>query len=202
MSFFLVLELFFGAYWIGTQVVVCLIQKRYESLSFSSLLRDKKDFNKRVKMLNLKNLSAMNTLMKRNGLFPSSFFEDFTRDLLDWSSLSNRGGTVPSVNIVETNDDFKVEMAAPGMKKDDFHVELDNDTLTIHSEVYNEGENKDDERYLRKEFSYQAFQRSFYLPNTVEADKIKAQYKDGLLSLVIPKKAEAKKKPVKTISIS
>ncbi|MDN3670459.1 Hsp20/alpha crystallin family protein [Echinicola jeungdonensis] len=144
----------------------------------------------------------MNTLMKRNGLIPSNFLEDFTRDLFDWSSLSNQGGTVPSVNIVETGDDFKVVMAAPGMKKDDFHVELDNDTLTIHSEVYNEGEDKDDERYLRKEFSYQAFQRSFYLPNTVEADKIKAHYKDGLLSLVIPKKAEAKKKPVKTISIS
>lgn len=93
-------------------------------------------------------------------------------------------------------------MAVPGMRKEDFHIELDNDTLTIHSEVSNSQEDGNNHRYSRREFSYQSFKRSFYLPNTVEADKIKAQYKDGILSLMIPKKEEAKKKPVKTISIS
>ena len=143
------------------------------------------------------------SLVRRNSNLPStSFFNDFlTRDLFDWSDWSSEGGSMPKVNIVEDNDNFRVEMAAPGMKKDDFHVELDNDMLTISSEVTHESENNNDQRYNRKEFSYQSFKRSFYLPNTVEADKIEAKYHEGILSLVIPKKEEAKKKPVKTISI-
>ena len=143
-------------------------------------------------------------IVKRNRLMPStSFFDDFlTRNLFDWSDWSTEGGTLPKVNIIETNEDFTVEMAAPGMKKEDFHVELDNDMLTIHSEISDEKEEKGDANYTRKEFSYQSFKRSFYLPKTVKADKIKAKYNDGILSLVIPKKEEAKKKPVKTISIS
>ncbi|MEQ8880234.1 MAG: hypothetical protein RLQ12_11400 [Cyclobacteriaceae bacterium] len=76
----------------------------------------------------------MSTFVERNGLLPNtSFFDDFlTRDVFDWSNRrSNQLRSVPPVNIMETNDDFRVEMAAPGMKKDDFHVELDNDMLTI-----------------------------------------------------------------------
>lgn len=102
---------------------------------------------------------------------------------------------------MEDNDGFHVEMAAPGLKKDDFHIELDHDMLTISSER-NYEESKNEENYTRREFSYQSFKRSLYLPNTVEADKIKANYKDGLLQLMIPKKEEAKKRPVKTITIS
>lgn len=142
------------------------------------------------------------SLIRRNSYLPtSSFFDDsFTRDLFNWSDWSSEGSSMPKVNIVESNDNFKVEMAAPGMKKDDFHVELDNDMLTISSELTHESENND-QRYNRKEFSYQSFKRSFYLPNTVEADKIEAKYHDGILSLVIPKKEEAKKKPARTIAI-
>ena len=145
----------------------------------------------------------MNTLVRRNGFLPStSFFDDFlSRDLFDWSGWVNEGGSVPRVNIVETNDDFKVEMAAPGMKRDDFQVELDNDMLTISSELSSE-ENTDESNFARREFNYQSFKRSFHLPNTVEVDKIKATYRDGVLSLSIPKKEEAKKKPVRTITIS
>lgn len=145
----------------------------------------------------------MNTLVRRSGLLPTtSFFDDFlTKDLFDWSGWTENSSTVPRVNIVESGDDFRVEVAAPGMRKDDFHISLDNDMLTISSEIQNE-ESKEEQNYLRREFSYQAFKRSFYLPNTVEADKIKATYKDGLLQLAIPKKEEAKKKPVKTIAIS
>jgi len=145
----------------------------------------------------------MSTLVEKNGLLPNnSFFDDFlTRDLFDWSRRVNNSGSVPPVNIMETNDDFRVEMAAPGMKKNDFHVELDNDMLTIWTDLRNEQANEN-HQYTRREFSYHAFKRSFYLPNTVEADKIEATYRDGMLSLVIPKKEEARKKPVKTISIS
>lgn len=146
----------------------------------------------------------MNSLIRRNGFIPSnsSFFDDFMkRDLMSWDNWSNLGSSLPKVNIMETNDEFKVEMAAPGMNKNDFHVELDNDMLTIHAEL--SSENKDENTsFTKREFSYQSFKRSFYLPNMVEADKIKARYKDGILSLEIPKKEEAKRKPVKSISIS
>ena len=148
------------------------------------------------------------TLVKRNrGYAPllSNFFDDFfTKDMYDnnWLSFSNTGTTIPKVNIQENNDEFRVEMAAPGMKKDDFQVELDNNMLTITSTVSSERKEGDDDNYTRREFSYQSFQRSFHLPEIVEIDKIEAKYNDGILNLVIPKKEEAKKKPVRTIKIS
>lgn len=144
----------------------------------------------------------MSIVRRTNGFWPSaSLFDDFmTRDLFDWSNWSSEGASVPRVNIAESNDDFKVEVAAPGMKKEDFHVELDNDMLTIQANRESKHE-ETDENYTRREFSYQSFKRSFYLPNTVEGDKIKATYTDGILRLMIPKKEEAKKKPVKTIAI-
>lgn len=148
----------------------------------------------------------MNNLIKRNGFVPvpstPSFFDDTVlRDIFGWGNLASAGNTLPKVNILETNEAFRVEMAAPGMKKEDFHVELDNDTLIIQSEQTSENEDENTS-FTRREFSYQAFKRSFYLPNTVEADKIKATYKDGILRLEIPKKEEARRKPVKSITIS
>lgn len=153
----------------------------------------------------------MNTLMKRNGYSPvTSLFDDFpSRGLFDWLDAAGIGRntsqtTLPSVNILESGSDFKVEMAVPGMKKEDFKVELDNNTLSIQAEISteHEGDNEDSARYARKEFSYQSFRRTFYLPNTVENEKIEATYQDGVLRLIIPKREEAKKKPVKTIQIS
>jgi HSP20 family protein len=142
-------------------------------------------------------------LIKRNSFSPSStsLFDDFfTRDLLDWSRTEGNG-MVPRVNITEQDDGFGVEIAAPGMKKDDFKIELDNDMLTVSSEV-SESQEEEVKSYTRKEFSYHSFRRSFYLPNTVEVDKINAKYNDGILNLWIPKKEEAKKKPSRMISIS
>ncbi len=142
-------------------------------------------------------------IVKRSNYTPTSFFDDFlTKDLFDWSGWTTQSATVPRTNIVETNDDFKVEMAAPGLRKEDFQIELDNDMLVIQSELPNQGDEQSDHNYTRQEFSYQSFRRSFYLPNTVESEKIEASYRDGILSLVIPKKEEARKKPVKTIAIS
>jgi HSP20 family protein len=148
----------------------------------------------------------MTLIRKTNPMWSNlnTFFDDFlTKDFFDnrWSNFSDTGTTIPSVNIVESQDDFQVEMAAPGMTKNDFNVELDNDTLTISSEKEDTQEEKD-RTYSRREFSYQAFRRSFYLPNTVEAEKIKAKYQDGVLRLLIPKKEEAKTKPVRQISVS
>ena len=143
----------------------------------------------------------MNLIRKNNDFLPSSFFDDFFRK--DILSNVMAEGTMPKVNIVEDDDSFSVEMAAPGMRKEDFQLELDNNTLTISSERTDENvEEKNGKNFTKREFSYQAFQRSFYLPNTVDSENIKAQYKDGILSLVIPKKEEAKKKPAKRIAIS
>ena len=144
-------------------------------------------------MFNLKSNRTM-TLVKRNsGYAPllTNFFDDFfTRDLYDnnWLSFSNTGTTVPKVNIQESDNDFRVEM--------------ENNMLTITSTVSNEIKEGEEGNYTRREFSYQSFQRSFHLPEIVEADKIQAKYNDGILKLVIPKKEEARKKPVKTIKIS
>ncbi|MBT1696724.1 Hsp20/alpha crystallin family protein [Fulvivirgaceae bacterium PWU4] len=152
----------------------------------------------------------MKTLVRTNGnLFPAipSLLNDFLTD--DWfdSSLANwrsSGATLPAVNVRETNDDFSIEVAAPGMKRDDFKVELDNNVLTISSEREDNREKKDsDGNYTRREFSYQSFQRSFSLPeNKVEGDKIAARYVDGILHVTVPKREEAKVKPAKQIKVS
>ena len=146
------------------------------------------------------------TLVKRDaGYAPvlSNFFDDFfTKDLFNWPSSSSTGTTIPSVNIYETDGEFHVEMAAPGMSKNDFSIELDNNTLTISSQKTSEKKDSDDKNYQRKEFSFQSFMRTFHLPDSAEAEKINAKYADGILKLVIPKKEEAKRKPIKTIKIS
>ncbi len=144
------------------------------------------------------------TLVKRsNNLFPS-FFDDFlTRDLFEWPKTTV-GQSVPAVNIKEVNDKYEVEIAAPGLSKDDFNVELKNNVLTISSHKEERNEEKDETTgYSRREFSYSSFERSFSLPeNVVDVDKINAKYKDGVLHLDLPKKEEAKPKPIRTIKIS
>lgn len=146
--------------------------------------------------------------MKRNGSllpdFPKFFDDFFSRDLFDWNfnNYFTAGTTLPAVNIVETNENFVVEMAAPGMKKDDFSIELTNDLLKISSAKQFEHELGEGERYTRREFSYQAFQRSFQLPkNVVEDSKIHARYEDGILRIMIPKKETAKALPPKKIDV-
>src|SRR5215211_1349227 len=104
------------------------------------------------------------TLIKRNGSLlnplPALFDDFFNRDLFNWgnSNFSNTNTTIPAVNIKETAENYEVEVAAPGMTKDDFKVELDGNTLTISSEKKDEREQKEGERYTRQEFSYQSFQ--------------------------------------------
>ena len=148
------------------------------------------------------------TLTRRNGNLSNSFpnlFDDFlNRDFFDWgnSNFSGTGTTLPAVNVKETQENFEVEMAAPGMKKEDFKVELNNNILTISSEQRNEHEEKENDKYSRKEFSYQSFQRSFQLSReAVDADNILAKYENGVLHLTIPKREEVKQKPSRLINI-
>ena len=149
------------------------------------------------------------SIIKRNNGFsndmPALFNDFFTRDLWNWGLSNNSvtNTTIPAINIREDNDNFYVEVAAPGMTKDDFKVELDGTTLTISSEKETRQEQKEGEKYSRREFSYQSFQRVFELPvHVVDAEHIEAKYENGLLHLVIPKKEEAKQRPPRTIRIS
>lgn len=149
------------------------------------------------------------TLVKRNGNLlnplPVIFDDFFSRDLFNWgnSNFSDTNTTIPAVNIKETPENYEVEVAAPGMTKKDFKVELDGNNLTISSERKTQKEEKEDEHYSRKEFSYQSFQRTLALQkDVVDIDKIQAKYENGLLHLLIPKKEEAKQKPPRLIQIS
>ncbi len=146
------------------------------------------------------------TLVKRNGrsdFMPSVWNNFFGGDLFNWdNNFATTGNSMPAVNIKETPDSFVVEMAAPGMDKKDFRIELDGTALTISAEKRNESEQKEGESYNRREFSYQSFYRSFHLPKeVVNADKIEAKYENGLLKLNIPKREEARQKPAKLIDI-
>lgn len=143
-------------------------------------------------------------LTVRRNLRPtiSRFFDDDWNSLFDWSNRNLTVETLPAVNIKENSNEFIVEMAAPGMNKDDFHVELNDNVLTIKCEVKHENETNED-NYLRREFSYQAFQRTFNLnKQLVDDGQIQAKYDNGILSLTLPKKEEAKEKPPRLIEIS
>lgn len=135
---------------------------------------------------------------------PSILDDFFKRDSFNWgSNYANSGTSLPAVNIKETTENFEVEMAAPGMQKKDFKIELDGHTLTISSEKQDGHEQKEGESFNRREFSYQSFYRTFHLPkNVVDADKINAKYENGILQLSIPKREEAKQKPARLIEIS
>jgi len=146
------------------------------------------------------------TIVKRNGtpsMLPDLWDNFFNKDIFGWNSnLANEGQSLPAVNIKETNDDYLVEMAAPGMKKEDFKIELDGTALTISSERKEENTNNEEGNYSRREFSYQSFYRTFHLPkDVVDSEKINAKYEDGILKLIIPKREEAKQKPARLINI-
>lgn len=149
----------------------------------------------------------MNALVKSNGtLLPpmQSLLNDFFSDSWFNSALSNwspAGNTLPAVNVAENNDDFVIEVAAPGMKRDDFKVELDNHILTVSSEKQANNDTTQG-NYTRREFSYHAFQRSFALPQEkIMGENIAAKYEDGILRIVVPKREEAKVKPARQIKV-
>jgi HSP20 family protein len=150
-----------------------------------------------------KNGSLANTNSNTNFTNLSYWLDDiFNRELPSvFTSNFNTGITLPKVNIKETADDFIVEMAVPGLKKSDFRLDLDNQVLSISTETKEEKEHKE-ENYTRREFGYSSFKRTFTLPESVNDEKINANYKDGILSILLPKKEEAKQKPARTISIS
>lgn len=135
---------------------------------------------------------------------PRTLFDDFfSRELFNWgnNNFSSTRTTLPSVNIMENPENFTVEVAAPGMEKQDFQISLEGNLLTISSSKKDRKE-ENNSNYTRREFSYQSFSRSFELPKDVVDDEhIEAKYKNGVLKLSIPKKEEARKQPPKLIEV-
>jgi HSP20 family protein len=130
-------------------------------------------------------------LIKRNDDwgFPSVWEDFFNNDLFNLPAVASRGATVPAVNINETDKEFELELAAPGLKKNDLKVNIDRNVLTVSTEKKEEKEEKN-KNFTRKEFSYHSFSRSFTLPESINQEKIDAKYADGVLKLVLPKKEE------------
>jgi HSP20 family protein len=147
---------------------------------------------------------ATTKLMKQNGEKTTDVFKNVSSmfdDLFQSGWLSREMiGSVPAVNISEDNDNYYVEMSAPGYHKDDVKVEMDENMLIVSAERKKE-ETEEDKTFTRKEFSYGSFKRSLYLPDTVKEDEIHAKYEDGILKLTLPKKEESKPKPPRKIDI-
>lgn len=140
---------------------------------------------------------------KRNGnMFPTLVSDFFNNDNFFGNNWLEKefANTLPAVNIKENEKQFTIEFAAPGFKKDDFKIQVEENTLNISAEKKEE-KNEENEKFTRKEFSYNSFSRSFTLPQTVDANKIDAKYDDGILCLNISKKDEAKSLPKKEIKV-
>jgi len=148
-------------------------------------------------------------IVKRNnsnvGTFPawSSFIDNLLNEefLGENAGHFNKGLSLPKVNIQETNEAYHLEMAVPGYQKTDFVLDVVNDQLSISAEIKSET-TENEAVFTRREFGYDSFKRTFNLPETVESDGIKAVYNNGILSVEIPKKEEAKPKAPRTIKIS
>ncbi len=129
-------------------------------------------------------------------VFPSLMNEFLNDDF--GMNLFNRGNSLPSVNSIENNDSFEIDLAVPGMKKDDFIIELNDKVLVISSEK----SSINNENMRLNEFDYSSFQRSFRVPDSVDLDKIKATYKNGILKIKLTKKKDSITKPNRLIDIT
>ena len=139
-------------------------------------------------------------LARINRTYPSFLDDFFGRDFYPVHYHRNDFRSLPAVNIVEGENGYTIEVAAPGLEKKDFRIDLENDCLTISSSREESSEDSND-HYTRREFRYRNFSRSFNLSETVDAEKITASHKNGILNVSIPKKEEAKAKLARQISI-
>lgn len=140
----------------------------------------------------------MNLLRKQSPFFPSLVDEFVNRD---WNlELPSFSTTVPAVNIIEKEIEYKIELAVPWMRKDHFEIEMEEGILSISA---NQDEEKTSEKgkFTRREFSYNSFRRSFTIPESVDPAKIDANYTEGVLFISLPKRKEALPQPKKLINI-
>ena len=132
------------------------------------------------------NLVRFNNTARRANIFDNFFENEFANEHYHGHTCSK-----PAANIIESKDDFEIDLAVPGLNKKDFKINLENNVLTISTEKKEEILD-DNKKYTRKEFINNSFKRSFSVPRTIEVNKINAEYKDGILKVLLPKKAEAK----------
>ena len=133
---------------------------------------------------------------RSNQTWLPSIFNDFFDN--DWMVKAN--ATAPAINVFETEKEYKVELAAPGMTKEDFNVHIDEENnlvISMEKKTENKEENKKEGRYLRREFSYSKFQQTMILPDDVDKDKISAQVENGVLNVNLPKFTEQEKEKAK-----
>ena len=138
--------------------------------------------------------------MKRHSNYLPTLVNDFWGEDL-FPSFEQDWSLNPAVNIIEGNQEFKVEVAAPGLSKEDFKVHVEKNVLEISAEKKDEQETQN-KKILRKEFNYNEFKRTFSLPSYVDSEKIRATHKDGILTVEIPKRDEAKVNPRKQIAVA
>jgi HSP20 family protein len=146
----------------------------------------------------------MATLVKRNStLFPASVSDFFNTDIFNFNNDFFRLTTnlTPSVNVSETDKEFKIELAAPGLEKKDFKLSVENGILTVSSEKQSE-KTEEKKNYWRKEFSYNQFSRSFQLPENSVSEKLDAKYDNGILNIIVPKKEVTASNPKKEFKVS
>lgn len=132
-----------------------------------------------------------------------SLFEDFYKPWNEWFDNAGFFGRVmnlPAVNIIEQKNEYLVSLAAPGLKKDDFKIDVNGNMLTISSEK-EESKDEKDKKFTRKEYSYFSFSRSFTLPEEINQEKIEAKYDDGVLKISLPRRDEVKKTSAKQIAV-
>lgn len=179
--------------------VVLFYSERRKKKSLELRAYSLETFNKKEIINNLKKernkimLPTMYSTRANNGFFPSLFNEFFNDEWL----MPNYHTTAPAVNVSEDDKEYKVEIAAPGMTKEDFHISLTNDDIVISMEkkVSNENQNENEKKYIRKEFSYNKFEQRFSLPEDVKRDNISAKMTDGVLYIDFPKMTPEEKTP-------
>jgi HSP20 family protein len=147
-----------------------------------------------------KNFITMSTLVKTQ-FAPKHFNGLFGKDLFNELYNPVFSGSVPAVNVIEGSEGFKIEVAAPGLRKSDFKLNLEKNQLTISAQK-EQKEGETEGKYTRQEFKYASFQRTFTLPNSIDGERIAAHYADGILSVTLPKREEAKEKPAREIEIA
>ena len=143
-------------------------------------------------------ITTLSTRLPRLGLTLNDFFEPSNEWFQD--GILGRSLTLPNVNISEDKNSYKGELAAPGLQKKDFKIDVDGNMLTISAENEENKEEKD-ETYTRKEYNYSSFSRSFTLPEEVQQDKIEATYDGGILKLALPKNEKAAQKNHKAVTV-
>ena len=129
------------------------------------------------------------------------FFDDFFNQSLTDVVGSDYHLSQPSVNVLESDADYRIELAAPGLKKEDFHVSVEDGFLHIAAEKKQEVEENEGDRFTRREFNYASFKRSFELPEITDEANINATYENGVLSVTLPKLEEAAAAEAKTIEV-